>query len=196
MIGEMSRQKRECRKQLKEQYEHLDPAYVLKAGQAIAETVISLPVFQHASSVFVYLSTPREPDTAAIIKAAFAAGKSVYVPKCEGQVMKAVRIHPDSVMKAGRLGIMEPQDDSVTAGDRIDLSIIPCMSVTPEGCRLGHGMGYYDRFLKETETCRLCLCFDEMMSDRLPFDSRDEPMDLVASEAGVISVSAAARQPG
>ena len=51
-----SGRKEERRKQLKKQYEGLDPAYVLQAGKAIAETVISLPVFQRAASVFVYLS--------------------------------------------------------------------------------------------------------------------------------------------
>ena len=72
-----SGRKEERRKQLRKQYEGLDPVYVLQAGKAIAETVISLPVFQRAASVFVYLSMDREPATDAIIKAAFAAGKTV-----------------------------------------------------------------------------------------------------------------------
>ncbi|MBQ3272036.1 MAG: 5-formyltetrahydrofolate cyclo-ligase [Solobacterium sp.] len=191
-----SGRKAERRKQLKKQYEDLNPAYVLKAGSAIAETVISLPVFQRAASVFVYLSTEHEPDTSAIIKAAFAAGKTVYVPKCEGRCMKAVRIRADSKLKAGKLGIPEPEDDSITAGNRIDLSVIPCLSVTREGDRLGHGMGYYDRFLKAAETCRLCLCFNELLATELPCDSQDERMDLVVTETDVFRIDGKMRQPG
>ena len=190
-----SGRKEERRKQLKKQYEDLDPAYVLDAGKAIAGTVISLPVFQRAASVFVYLSTDREPDTAAIIKAAFAAGKTVYVPKCEGRCMKAVQISADSKLQAGKLGIPEPEDDSIIAGDRIDLSVIPCLSATPEGCRLGHGMGYYDRFLKETKTYRLCLCFGEVLAAELPCDELDERMDLVVTETRVMACGSG-RQPG
>lgn len=191
-----SGRKEERRKQLRKQYEGLDPAYVLQAGKAIAETVISLPVFQRAASVFVYLSMDREPATDAIIKAAFAAGKTVYVPKCEGRCMKAVRIHADSRMKTGRLGIPEPEDDSITAGNRIDLSVIPCLSATPEGYRLGHGMGYYDRFLQDTETCRLCLCFGKVLAADLPCDSHDARMDLVVTEADVFRICGTGRQPG
>jgi 5-formyltetrahydrofolate cyclo-ligase len=108
--------------------------------------------------------------------------KEVYVPKCYNNgLMKAVRIRSVSDLCKGSYGIMEPVNDSVT-GNEFDLVIIPCVTAGRNGERLGHGAGYYDRFLKDSKGEKICLCCSENIRDDIEMDDNDIFMDMVISE--------------
>lgn len=77
----------------------------------------------------------------------------------------------------------------------LDLIILPGVAFTPCGNRLGHGMGYYDKFLtrffeKHTkvqtsgkETMLIGLAFTQQIVDikELPMESHDYKLDLVVT---------------
>lgn len=57
------------------------------------------------------------------------------------------------------------------------------------GNRLGHGMGYYDKFLKECWACNankkphcIGVAFNEQIRDDIPMTEEDVPVDLVIAE--------------
>lgn len=157
------------------------------ASAAIAAAVLESGVYREAESIFVYLGTDREPDTDAIVRDALARDKAVYVPQCVGpHHMQAVRITADSAFIAGAFGIREPADISDWAApEDMDLCLVPCVSVTTDGVRLGHGGGYYDAFLARCRGYRLCLCFAECISPALPAEEHDAVMDAVCTERGL-----------
>lgn len=77
----------------------------------------------------------------------------------------------------------------------LDLVILPGVAFTMNGGRLGHGRGYYDKYLNklfqmyphkstlqnEKQTVLMALGFKEqiMDEDKLPLDPHDYPLDLI-----------------
>ncbi|MCR4621625.1 MAG: 5-formyltetrahydrofolate cyclo-ligase [Clostridiales bacterium] len=164
----------------------LSEAYVAAAGDHIQQKVLSMPLYTAASSVFLYVSMPKEPSTRRILQDALACGKKVYVPKCVGSEMKAVRIHSLEELRPGTMNIPEPDNCEETSSiDELDLVIVPCVSASADCRRLGHGAGHYDRFLKKSVKQAVCLCFDALLCPDIPMDENDVFVSRVVTETSV-----------
>ena len=167
-------QKKALRKELLARRKALPQDYTARAGEKIQARVLSSPRYLSARSVFLYVSTADEPATGRILQQALADGKEVYVPRCEGSRMLAVRIRGTEELRPGPLGIPEPPGrDCPKTAPELDLILVPCVSASPGGQRLGHGGGFYDRFLAEGADRAVCLCFDAMLSPDLPMEETD-----------------------
>lgn len=179
--------KRRIRGEMRQRRDAMDTTQRRRCSDAIARAVLDSDVYRSARSVFLYLSTPHEVDTAPILCAAWADGKQVYVPKCIGpHTMLAVRLRADDVLISGPMGIREPEDATeCTMPEDIDLCLAPCVSVTLDGVRLGYGGGYYDAFLARCGGYKLCLCFESCVSPALPAEPWDVTMDAVCTERGL-----------
>ena len=177
-------EKKELRAVMRKKADTLTEDYVNQAGEKIAQMIITHPCFVQARNVFVYLSMPEEPATDKILCEAFAQGKQVYVPRCYPKgIMKAVHVTPDSAYQPGKYNIPEPADDTVTiSADELDLIIVPCLSVSKDGRRLGHGMGYYDRFFGTSRVTKMCICFEEMICEDIPMENTDIFVDYIVTE--------------
>ena len=68
--------------------------------------------------------------------------------------------------------------------EAIDFAFIPCISCDRSGRRLGHGGGYYDRYLEKTHCVKAALCREELLVDEIPVEEHDLRMDFVISEKG------------
>ena len=173
--------KKALRKSVTTRVKLLPGAYRAAASRSIAEQVLASGEYRAAKRIFLYIGMPTEPDTAGIIEAALSDGKDVYVPKCISRTeMLAVRIKSTADLVPGAYGIPEPVDCSETIGpDAIDLILVPCVSAWTDGRRLGHGAGYYDRFLTGSADKTLCLCFRKALSPDIPTDENDVRMHRV-----------------
>lgn len=173
--------KKALRKSVTTRLKLLPGSYRSAASESIAQQVLASEEYRRAKRIFLYIGMPTEPDTAAIIGAALTDGKDVYVPKCISKTeMLAVRIRSTDDLVPGAYGIPEPQDCSETiAPDAIDLILVPCVSAWTDGRRLGHGAGYYDRFLKGNARKTFCLCFRKALSPDIPTDENDVLMHRV-----------------
>ena len=159
-----------------------------EASAAITELLLRSPLFAGATTLFCYVGMPGEPDTAGLIEAALEAGKTVCVPRCRRRgKMDAVPIRSLSELKPDRYGIPGPgaEAEALDPG-MIDLVIVPCLAAGRNGERLGHGAGYYDRFLPSCPGECVCLCFDELLIDHIPMDRYDVRMNYVVTERGWI----------
>ena len=151
------------------------------AGARIAETVTALPSWQTAGTVLLFWGMAGEPDTSLLIREALRAGKQVLLPRClSGGRMEAVPFAPDRPMQRGAYGIPELEGEAFQGNP--DLVLVPCVSAAPDGRRLGHGKGYYDRYLPEHPGNRICLCLDRLISDDLPITPEDVRMPCVVTE--------------
>ena len=140
--------KRALRGQVRQRAAAMSAQEAADSSERIARDVLSSPWYREASSVFLYISVGKEPDTRVLLRQALADGKEVYVPRCrEKPVMDAVHLTQLDALRPNQYAIPEPEDGETA--ERIGLTIVPCLSVSPAGDRLGHGGGYYDVFFEE-----------------------------------------------
>ena len=70
-------------------------------------------------------------------------------------------------------------------GER-SFAIVPCIAADRRGGRLGHGGGYYDRFLAWApgDMAAAMVCFSDRLVDAVPMGELDIPVPLVVTEEG------------
>ncbi len=179
--------KKELRAKIKEKAQLLDAEYINSSSTQMQKKLIDLPFFKESSSVFIYVSTEKEPDTSLVIKEALKKGKKVYVPKCIRKgVMFPVRIDENTVFKSGYMNIPEPEELIIEENAKIDLAVIPCVSADFKGNRLGHGAGFYDIFLQDADIKKICLCFEKLISPEIPTEDHDIKTDVLITEKTVL----------
>ncbi len=66
--------------------------------------------------------------------------------------------------------------------EEIDLAIVPCVAADRRGFRLGHGGGYYDRYLGKLHCPRICLCRGRALLECVPAEEFDLRMDMILTE--------------
>ena len=181
-------EKKELRRAYRERGAALTPAYREAADRAICAAVLGSAQWKRAGGVFAFVGMWAEPDTRPLLEAALREGKRLYLPRCAPDGgMEALRVHSLDALCPGAYGIPEPPADAETAAaGELDLALVPCVTATRAGARLGHGAGYYDRFLPRHGCATLCLCYAAMLADTLPTDGYDVPMDHVVTEDGII----------
>ena len=167
----------------------LAPEYKAKSARSIAHRLLAMPEYQEAQTVFCFVGTDREIDTRPILEDALAAGKTLCVPLCtEPGRMESRQITDLHQLVPGRYGLLEPTADTpVSPVDAIDFAVLPCVTCNYLGQRLGHGGGYYDRYLQQITGTQAVLCRTALMCDEIPMEAHDRTIDFVICEAGVLN---------
>lgn len=168
----------------------LDEEYLESASASITERVLGSEEYQEAETIFCYMNMGKEVRTDALIRQALSDGKRIGIPLClEDQQMVVKEYHEGDPMAEGAYGIREPLRTAGTIPpEEIDLAIIPCVACDRMGRRLGHGAGYYDRYLTGTEFCRMAICFDRLLLTNIAVDSFDIEMDAVVTESSIYRI--------
>ena len=183
MQEEIRAEKQRLRQLARERRAGISPEALAEGSRRIEKQVLALPAYQAARTVMAYMSMPGEPETRGIIRDAVRRGKRVLLPRCpDGKRMEAALFTGFEDLVPGRMNIPEPRTETVDPGQP-DLILIPCMAATLDGKRLGHGAGYYDRFLPGTAGLKVCLCFQALLAENLPTDEYDIRMDLVVTDS-------------
>ena len=154
------------------------------ASGAIADALSGLDVFRRAHKIFIYLGTHSEPDTQEIVGLALMAEKVVCVPRVHGDDMDAVAITPYTDFKTNKWGILEPVRSHKV--DDIDVAVVPLVAFDGLN-RLGHGKGYYDRYLASHDCYVVGLAFDCQKVDDLQVESSDIPLDCLITEKRIVT---------
>ncbi|WFC96085.1 hypothetical protein MBRA1_002741 [Malassezia brasiliensis] len=209
-----------CRKHAAAVLKRVPRTSLDEQARAVCEAVKRLPAFQHAQNVSIYLSMPTgELDTWALSRAALTLGKRLYVPRFSTLSagasasenhkfttdMQMLRVHDvqelDHGLTANKWGIAEPpplragaarEDALLTGGAGLDLIIVPGMLFDTHGGRLGHGKGYYDRYIRRAHAFAqerkgrvpyiVAVALREQISDDpVPTGDTDEPIDALVT---------------
>ncbi len=186
--ADIREKKRLLRKEIKERIKALDEDYCRWSDEKISSAVVTLPQFVQANTVFCFVGTGGEPDTRTIILKALEMGKTVGVPKClSDSVMEVRKIYSLDDLEEGMYGIFEPKEGlQVIEPEAIDFSLIPCVTCDFNGNRLGHGKGYYDRYLENGKFFTCMVCRGKLMSTDIPMDKFDVKPDMVISDTEAI----------
>ena len=182
---DLNAQKQAARRAARQQLAQISLQEFSAIGAAMWQTLQAQPAWQSAESVFCFVGALHEPDTMPILQGALSAGKQLLVPRIAGPgQMQLVPLQSLERLQPGAFGILEPPQalSAVPAGSGVQLAVLPCLAATRSGARLGHGGGYYDRFLANYSGQRLILCPEALLAQSLPTGPLDEPAQAVLTE--------------
>ena len=171
--------------------------YLRSCDRPIAERFFSLPEYRAARTVMLYVGVGPEPNTRPLIERALLDGKTVALPRVYGHgIMRAHKIGSLLELVPGALGILEPTENSpVIPPNHIDLIVVPGLAFSRDGRRLGHGGGYYDRFLAACPAFIVGLCRERLLMDDLPVEAHDIPVRCLITEENETRPLAGPRLP-
>jgi 5-formyltetrahydrofolate cyclo-ligase len=175
---------------MREQLGELSPGERRAKSERVAHSVLGLPEVTRARVVMVFLALPDEVDTQPLIDDLWEQGKVLAVPHTdlEGGNLLAVRLDRGAALRAGALGVREPQVQEPLPLAAVEVVILPGQAFDREGHRLGRGKGFYDRFLqqKECTALRVAVAFSRQVLAELPHGANDARVDVLVTEEEVL----------
>lgn len=153
-------------------------------GSRLIERFLVLPQVKQAKTLFLFFGVGKEPDTRPLIEHLLKQGKRVALPVClPGGILQPQEIQSLGEVSPGRFGIPAPVPGGpVISKAEIDLVLVPNLLCDRDGYRLGYGGGYYDRWLADYNGVTVALCPKERMTEKLPRETFDIPVQIVISE--------------
>ncbi len=170
----------------------IDPGTHHAASLHIAQAVCASTAFAAARSVLLTLPHKSEWDTRPVFAAAFAAGKTVVLPRVNaGTRMLELHRVTDIVrdVGAGYRGIAEPLNHApMVDAAVIDWILVPGVAFDLSGRRLGYGGGFYDRLLSQVArgVPRIAGAFDLQVVPSVPAAPHDLKVDSIVTEQRVL----------
>ena len=157
------------------------------ADALIIENIISSNAYKNANVIFAFVGMAHEIDTTALLQDILANGKRLCVPLCVGSgIMEVKEIFSLKELHRGAYGILEPSAECRSVSlDEIDLVILPCVSCSHDGRRLGHGGGYYDRFMAQYRGRAILICREALTRENIPTEPHDISCQTVITDAGI-----------
>jgi 5-formyltetrahydrofolate cyclo-ligase len=165
-------------------------------SRVIAGRLEGVPAFREARVVALYAPLGAEVDAMEIARRALARGAVVVFPRAVSSERRLVfaRCAPGDLVP-GPLGAAEPPA-GFPAVDlaEIDCVVVPGVAFSEDGHRLGRGGGYYDATLREMpRAARVGVAFDAQIVPTLPREPHDALLDVVVTEARVLSFTRESR---
>ena len=157
-----------------------------RRSEAIWRKVSRLTAFRRAKVVGCYVALPYEVQTWRMIEDMLSRGKRVVVPVTQPRT-KRLRFSevrdPDTELARGAFKVWEPRPSArrPVRAKELDLVLVPGIAFDRRGHRLGHGHGYFDRFLSHLPRTipTVGLAFRFQLVDRLPTAAHDHAVRAV-----------------
>jgi 5-formyltetrahydrofolate cyclo-ligase len=189
----------------------MTPEVRLTKSQLIVRHVLELEEFKRARVVMAYVSMEMEVRPWALLRAAWAQGKIVALPRVEPplEAPEILAVHDRRIvayelrerqvddpqdhdgLEANVMSILEPKGGAQEVPmAEIGLVVVPCVAYDRQGFRLGKGGGFYDRYLSHADlkAATVVLAFSEQVFSQLPHCPHDHPVQILVTEAGVIDM--------
>lgn len=166
---------------------------VKEKSQAIQETVKEILRQADARTLMAYVSVRKEVETREFIRCLLAQGVRVAVPLCIPERVDLIPCQLEDFerdLTVGTFGIPEPGEGRrrFVPVEDLQVVLVPGVAFDLSGFRLGHGSGYYDRFLGRLspKVRKVGLAYDWQIVQELPRETHDVPVDLVVTETRTI----------
>ncbi|KAI7859055.1 5-formyltetrahydrofolate cyclo-ligase [Circinella umbellata] len=196
--------KRALRKELKATLGSVTKATIASESEQVLQKLFNLEAYRSSRNVSVYISLPSgEIDTSVLIHHILHSDKSCYVPRWTKDAMEMVKIKSWEeylALPVNKWNIPEPSHEQVMEKEKegLDLIIVPAMAFDIEHNRIGHGKGYYDKYLRKCnewavehqqeppKTVGLALSAQLLEAGRIPVEPTDQKIDCIISPNKVI----------
>jgi len=139
-----------------------------------------------------FMPLKSEINPLALMKKLAGAGARLALPAIAGRgrplIMRAYAFGDE--LARGQWGIREPKPDAPDVAP--DILIVPLAAFDRLGNRIGYGAGYYDMTIAalraKKKVIAVGIAFAAQEIDQVPVTPRDERLDLVLTERGVLDL--------
>jgi len=189
------------RRKVKSKLKLLSPEQFTMQSKAVCQKFLSLDIYHNSKDICIYLSMKSECNTNPILQQIFKDKKRCFVPRIPDNermlMLEAYSMDDISSFPKNKWGIPEPNEDDVDGNNRaeasdkdgrLDIIIIPGVAFDLTGRRLGHGKGYYDRYITNLKDTRyatdqqsafpslVALALTPQIVDQVPTEEHDQLM--------------------
>ncbi|KAI8887890.1 5-formyltetrahydrofolate cyclo-ligase [Backusella circina FSU 941] len=191
--------KRQLRKDMAVKLEQITATELNRQSEQVFQKLQQLDQFKQSKNVSVYISMPTcEIITNSIIQYILQSDKACYIPRCTKTTMDMVRItsiEDFNSLPKNKWNIPEPPLDQPRENaldkDGLDLILVPGVAFDQEKNRIGHGKGYYDRYIRKCNTWAaehgknapqtVALALNEQMVDLniIPLEETDQKLNAI-----------------
>lgn len=184
----MELDKKKLRKELLAKRAAMDEDTVHCFSALIMDQLKNTAIFQSAKTVGIYLSYHNEVETWPLIKAMLHE-KTICVPVVDqDQTMNFVLFNSFENLTKNRYGIFEPQQHHLVDSKQIELMIIPIVGFNDQGCRIGYGGGYYDKYLKHFHGKKIGVAYSLQQTNDFTAEKHDIALDMIITEKKIMTV--------
>ena len=157
-------------------------------SHVICEQLKALEPVMRARVIFSYLAAWDEVDLGEFHAWAAGQGKLVSWPIVYPHgIMEAGTPDSGDALITGRFGIQSPDPNRsrIVPPEEIDVVLVPCVGFDRAGNRLGHGGGYYDRYLLRCpHAATILVAFEAQRLSAVPVGPLDVPVSCVVTCRG------------
>ncbi|MEZ4448313.1 MAG: 5-formyltetrahydrofolate cyclo-ligase [Nannocystaceae bacterium] len=191
------------RRALLERRRRLDAAALAERSRRLVQTLLGDPLWAQARGIAAFVGVAGEPDTRALLAAALAEGKALWLPRVLRGPGHLEFVAVDDLDRLGpaAFGLLEPLP---AAGERtcrhpegVDLVLVPGLAFDREGARIGFGKGYYDRALAplrdRSPPLRVGVGFVDFVDPAegpIPMGPSDVRVHAIATDEGLTPIAA------
>ncbi|XP_041984598.1 5-formyltetrahydrofolate cyclo-ligase [Aricia agestis] len=183
------------REQIAKKISELSKEEKKRQSDIVYNKIINHPHYKAAQRITIFMSTSDEVDTAPIIAHIQSRGATAFVPQYAGGIMRMLKLErgDEDNMPLTRHGIQQhskdqQREDALDEG--IDLIIAPGVAFSRDGGRVGHGGGYYDKYITKlrqdpkTAPKVVAIAFNCQVLDKVPMNELDQRIDDVVFADG------------
>lgn len=179
-----------------------DHTAVQNACIQAAKLLASSEIFTNSDTILIYASTENEINTMLIIDLAVKKNKRIAIPRTNKTDCTMFfhyldgRVPFKEQVQKGAFGILEPLSElpvvNISNIHKNLIIIVPGIAFTKSGIRLGHGKGYYDRFIGNLPTSQgtdciapstrittIGFCYDFQIVSNIPSEAHDVSMNYI-----------------
>ena len=183
--------KAHIRNQIRLMKKSLSGEQIALSGKEVLAKLQNFPPFLEADIIYCYASYNQELPTTGIMEYAFKRGKTVALPKVEGENIRFYVITDLSQITSGYQGILEPITDKLLTPTKKTpgLMLLPGLAFSHSGERLGYGGGFYDRYLSAVQERALITCglgYDFQIREVIPVEENDRSIDYLITPSKVV----------
>lgn len=165
-------------------------------SEAVCRRALVWPPMQHAGCVMAYWPMPREVDVRPLLSELLGRGTVVCVPRVDWATGRLAAVPIRDLgrdLGATERGVVQPRADLAPIADHdVQIVVVPGLAFDAAGGRIGHGAGFYDRWLAGAGSppgglVSLGAAFGCQMTERVPMEAHDRRLDAVATAGGVFT---------
>lgn len=186
--------KSQLRKNISQKRRMLDDDFARSASRTIVRTLRNISELKSANIVLSYMPYGKEVDISPLNRWILEQGKILCLPRVKSPTEMEARIVNDLIngLSKGSFGILEPTvDNEFVDSAEIDLVLVPGLAFDKNGNRMGHGNGYYDRFLSlcSKKTMFIGVAYSFQVLDSIPSDLYDVKVHKIVTEKYTIDLT-------